>query len=126
MLSRNEGVLGTFYIKTNQEGQGNHVCNLRLQVSSSARGYGLATAMCKHSQKIARELGYKAMQFNFVASINEGAVKLWNKLSFDTIGHLPKTFHHSSEGYVDAFIMYKWRNITIQSAYACGTDDFKR
>ena len=101
-------ILGTYYIKTNQSGPGDHVCNCGYMVSSSARGRGLATAMCEHSQHIGRELGYKAMQFNFVASTNEGAVRLWSKLGFATVGRLPKAFHHPSEGYVDAFVMYKW------------------
>ena len=101
-------ILGTYYIKTNQAGPGDHVCNCGYMVSSAARGRGLATAMCEHSQDAAKKLGYKAMQFNFVASSNEGAVRLWNKLGFATVGRLPKAFHHPSEGYVDALVMYKW------------------
>ena len=73
-------ILGTYYLKTNQSGPGDHVCNCGYMVSSAARGRGLATAMCEHSQAIAKELGYKAMQFNFVASSNEGAIRLWKKL----------------------------------------------
>lgn len=101
-------VLGTYYIKTNQQGPGAHVCNCGYMVSSDARGRGLATAMCEHSQEVAKKLGYKAMQFNFVASSNEGAVRLWNKLGFATVGQLPRAFHHPSRGYVDALVMYKW------------------
>lgn len=101
-------ILGTYYLKTNQAGPGDHVCNCGYMVSSTARGRGLATAMCEHSQEVARELGYKAMQFNFVASTNEGAVGLWNKLGFATVGRLPKAFLHPSKGYTDALVMYKW------------------
>ena len=101
-------VLGTYYLKTNQAGPGDHVCNCGYMVSSSARGRGLATAMCQHSQRIAKALGYKAMQFNFVASTNEGAVKLWTKLGVATVGRLPKAFRHPAQGYVDALVMYKW------------------
>ena len=64
--------------------------------------------MCKHSQKQARDLGYKAMQFNFVAETNEGAVRLWHKLAFETVGRLPRAFNHPSLGFVDALVMYKW------------------
>ena len=101
-------IVVTYYIKTNQSGPGAHVCNCGYMVSSTARRRGLATAMCEHSQKVARELGYKAMQFNCVAASNEGAVRLWNKLGFATVGRLPKAFHHPSQGYVDALVMYKW------------------
>jgi len=101
-------ILGTYYIKTNQAGPGSHVCNCGYMVSSKTRGRGIATAMCEHSQKIAGQLGYKAMQFNFVAASNEGAVRLWDRLGFETVGRLPKAFHHPSKGYVDALVMYKW------------------
>ena len=108
VIEQDGTILGTYYIKTNQAGPGSHVCNCGYMVSPAARGRGLATAMCTHSQQIARELGYKAMQFNFVASTNEGAIRLWKQLGFDTVGRLPKAFYHPSKGYVDALVIYKW------------------
>ena len=108
VFEENGHILGTYYLKTNQAGPGNHVCNCGYMVSSEARGRGLATSMCEHSQEMAKQLGYKAMQFNFVASTNEGAVRLWEKLGFETVGTLPKAFNHPAKGYVDALVMYKW------------------
>jgi ribosomal protein S18 acetylase RimI-like enzyme len=108
VFEENDIILGTYFIKTNQAGPGNHVCNCGYMVSSAARGRGLATQMCEHSQDIARDLGYKAMQFNFVAASNEGAVRLWHKLGFETVGRLPGAFNHPKQGYVDALVMYKW------------------
>ena len=107
VLEEEGNILGTYFLKTNQAGPGSHVCNCGYMVSSSARGRGLATAMCEHSQDVARTLGYKAMQFNFVASSNEGAVRLWGNLGFETVGRLPKAFNHPILGYVDALVMYK-------------------
>jgi ribosomal protein S18 acetylase RimI-like enzyme len=101
-------ILGTYYLKTNQSGPGDHVCNCGYMVSSAARGRGLATAMCEHSQEVAKELGYRAMQFNFVAATNKGAIRLWKKLGFEIVGRLPKAFFHPANGYVDALVMYKW------------------
>jgi RimJ/RimL family protein N-acetyltransferase len=101
-------IVGTYYIKSNQPGAGSHVCNCGYMVSSKERGKGFATAMCEHSQSVAKELGYKAMQFNLVVSTNEGAIRLWKKLGFDIVGRLPLAFNHPTKGYVDAFIMYKW------------------
>ncbi|WP_027848401.1 MULTISPECIES: GNAT family N-acetyltransferase [Pseudomonadota] len=108
VAEENGKIYGTYYIKTNQAGPGNHVCNCGYMVSSIARGRGLATTMCEHSQEMALKLGYKAMQFNFVASSNEGAVRLWNKLGFETVGRLPSAFNHPTKGYVDALVMFKW------------------
>ena len=101
-------ILGTYYIKTNHDGPGAHVCNCGYMVASAERGSGLATSMCKHSQQEAIRLGYRAMQFNFVASSNEGAVRLWNKLGFATVGRLSRAFAHPRLGDVDALVMYKW------------------
>lgn len=101
-------ILGSYTLKTNHDGPGNHVCNCGYMVSSKARGRGLATLMCEHSQEIARELGYRAMQFNFVAATNTGAVALWHKLGFETVGKLPRAFRHPKLGYADALVMYKW------------------
>lgn len=108
VIEENGEILGTYYIKTNQAGPGSHVSNCGYMVSSAARGRGLATILCEHSQEVARQLGYKAMQFNFVASSNQGAVRLWHKLGFSTVGRLPKAFNHPEKGYVDALVMYKW------------------
>jgi len=108
VVEENGRIMATYYIKTNQAGPGKHVCNCGYMVSTSDRGKGLATKMCLHSQKIAIELGYQAMQFNFVASTNKGAFRLWTKLGFDTVGKLPKAFNHPSKGFVDALVMYKW------------------
>jgi ribosomal protein S18 acetylase RimI-like enzyme len=108
VFEENGEILGTYYIVTNHSGPGDHVCNCGYMVSSNARGKGLATSMCEHSQEIAKLMGYKAMQFNFVASSNESAVRLWEKLGFESVGRLPKAFNHPGQGFVDALVMYKW------------------
>lgn len=101
-------ILGTYYIKSNQLGLGGHVCNCGYMVASAARGMGVASSMCEHSQEIARKLGYKAMQYNLVVSTNTAGVNLWTKMGFETVGRLPKAFNHPVYGFVDALVMYKW------------------
>ena len=100
-------IVGTYYLKTNQPGPGSHVCNCGYIVSASARGQGVATALCRHSLTLARELGYQAMQYNFVAATNAGAVRLWQSLGFDIVGTLPGAFRHPTAGLVDAHVMYQ-------------------
>ena len=102
-----DGIIGTYYIRTNQPGGGAHICNCGYIVAPQARGQGLAAQMCDHSQREARALGYRAMQFNLVLASNAGAVRLWHRLGFATIGTIPEAFAHPRLGYVDAYVMYK-------------------
>lgn len=100
-------IVGTYYIKPNQTGNGDHICNCGYIVSANARGRGIATSMCEHSQAMARELGFTAMQFNFVVATNHGAIRLWQRLGFTIVGTLPQAFRHPQAGLVDAHVMYK-------------------
>ena len=100
-------LLGTYFIKPNQPGLGSHVCNCGYVVSPEARGQGVASAMCEHSQTQAVSMGFRAMQFNLVAATNAGAVRLWQKHGFSVVGTLPGAFRHQSLGFVDAHVMFK-------------------
>ena len=100
-------ILGTYYLQANQRGGGKHVANCGYMVSPKAQGKGLAAAMCEHSQVVARERGFRAMQFNHVVSANVRAVALWQRLGFEIVGTLPKAFKHPVHGYVDSFVMFK-------------------
>lgn len=106
-VDENNQVVGTYYIKPNQPALGAHVCNCGYIVADKARGKGVASEMCKHSQREALSRGFRAMQYNLVASSNESAVRLWKKHGFTVIGTLPKAFRHPRLGFVDAFVMYK-------------------
>lgn len=100
-------ILGSYYLKPNQPTLGAHVANCGYLVSASARGRGIATQMCEHSQDEARNRGFRAMQFNLVVKTNEASVYLWKKLGFDIVGTLPGAFNHAKFGFVDALVMYK-------------------
>ena len=100
-------ILGTYYMRPNQAGGGSHVCNCGFMVSADATGRGIAGRLCEHSLVHARSRGYRAMQFNFVVSTNERAVRLWQKFGFGIAGRLPLAFHHPVQGHVDALVMFR-------------------
>jgi len=112
VATENGAWLGTYYIKTNAAGGGAHVCNCGYVTSESARGRGVAAAMCLHSQDEARRLGYCAIQFNMVLASNSGALRLWHRLGFETVGQVPRVFDHPEQGLVDGHVMYKWLEST--------------
>lgn len=100
-------ILGTCYVRDNQAGGGRHVCNAGYMTDHRATGRGIAREMCRHTLGFARECGYHAMQFNFVVSTNERAVRLWQFMGFAVVGRLPLAFHHPIHGYVDALVMFQ-------------------
>lgn len=100
-------VVGTYFLKPNQMGGGAHVCNGGYATAVEHRGKGVATLLCEHSQERAKATGYRAMQFNFVVSVNEAAVRLWKKLGFEVVGRLPEAFDHPERGFVEVLVMFK-------------------
>jgi ribosomal protein S18 acetylase RimI-like enzyme len=102
-------IVGTYYIKANQPGRGDHVCNCGYVTAPEATGKGVARAMCAHSLEQAKARGFRAMQFNFVIATNTRAVALWHSLGFQTVGRLPGAYYHPDGRYLDALVM--WRDV---------------
>ena len=102
-------ILGTYILRPNQSGGGSHVANAAFMVAPNARGQGIGRVMAEHCLSEARLLGFRAMQFNFVVSTNDSAVRLWQKLGFNIVGTLPGAFHHPEKGYVDVYVMFRSR-----------------
>ena len=100
-------MLGSYFLRANHPGGGSHVANTGYMTAAEATGRGVARAMCLDLLERARERGFRAMQFNFVVSTNERAVKLWHGLGFQTVGRLPGAFSHPGMGDVDVLVMYR-------------------
>lgn len=94
VAEENGEILGTYYLRANQKGGGSHVSNCGYMTAPWASGRGVARAMCQHSLEHAKERGFRAMQFNFVVSSNERAVRLWQSMGFEIVGRLPRAFMH--------------------------------
>ena len=107
VAEENGELLGTYFLHANQKGGGAHVANCGYITSIRASGRGVARAMCGHSLDHAKTRGFRAMQFNFVVSTNQRAVRLWQSFGFEIVGRLPRAFLHPTQGYVDAFVMYR-------------------
>jgi len=107
VAEENTAILGTYFLRSNQKGGGEHVANCGYITAPNATGRGVARSMCQHSLDHAATRGFRAMQFNFVVSSNERAVKLWQSFGFEIVGRLPEAFLHPTLGYVDALVMFR-------------------
>lgn len=107
-LAEDDGkILGSYFIKPNQPGLGAHIANCGYMVHPEYRGRGIGKQLFDHSWSVAKQSGYKGMQFNLVVSTNHAAVQLWQNSGFSIIGTVPKGFHHRELGYVDAYVMFR-------------------
>jgi ribosomal protein S18 acetylase RimI-like enzyme len=100
-------IVGTYFLRANQGGGGGHVANCGYMTATASQGRGVARAMLEHSLSRARERSFRAMQFNFVVSTNERAIRTWQAYGFEIVGTLPSAFRHPHLGFVDALVMFR-------------------
>src|SRR5260370_7881186 len=82
-------VAGTYCLRANQQGGGAHVANCGYMTASRASGRAVARAMCAHSLETARELGFRAMQFNFVVGTNQRPEHICHRSAFELLARFP-------------------------------------
>lgn len=102
----NDRVVGSSHIGANRGGNGAHIANASFATHPDARGKGVAGALVTHAKDWARNQGFRAMQFNFVVSTNDGAIRAWERAGFRILCRLPGAFNHPRLGYVDGLVMF--------------------
>lgn len=100
-------VIGGFYLKPNNSGRSSHIANAAYMIRSTFRGKGIGSLLIKASLYLAKDLGFRAMQFNMVLSQNLLAIKLYQRLGFDIVGILPGAVRNPDGSYQDGYIMYR-------------------
>jgi DNA-binding MarR family transcriptional regulator/L-amino acid N-acyltransferase YncA len=106
-------IVGGFYLKSNYTGRSDHIANAAYMINSSYRGKGIGSLMIKASLGIAEKMGYEGMQFNMVLSENTGAIRLYERLGFSTVGIIPKAIRNRDGTYQNGHVMYKNLNPLI-------------
>ncbi len=100
-------IVGTATLGPNRGGPGAHVATASFMVDPERAGRGTGRALGEHVLGLARDRGYRAMQFNAVVETNGPAVALWRSLGFDVLATVPEAFDHPAHGYVGLHVMYR-------------------
>jgi RimJ/RimL family protein N-acetyltransferase len=100
-------IVGAYYLRPDQGGPGDHICNAGYVIAEAARGKGYAVALCRQSQEQALAMGFTGMKFNLVIVSNKAAIAAWQKAGMAIIGTVPRAFRHPRLGLVDAHIMFR-------------------
>ena len=105
--SSEQELIGGFYIKSNFSGRSNHIANAAYMIRNTHRGQGIGTFLVKASLEIAKNLGFRAMQFNMVLSQNVIALKLYQKLRFNIIGTIPRAIRNPDGSYQEGYVLHR-------------------
>jgi L-amino acid N-acyltransferase YncA len=102
-----QSVVGCYMLRPNMKGRGDHIANATYFVAEGQRGKGIGSLLAQHSISTAKNLGYRAMQYNGVVIGNETSLHFWKKIGFEVVGKIPGGFRNKQDGYDDVCIMYK-------------------
>lgn len=99
-------ILGLYIVHPNSVGRCGHIANASYGVKPNHQGKGIGEKLVIDSLKVARSLGFRIMQFNAVVSTNKGAIHLYKKLGFTSLGVIPNGFKQKDGSYVDMIPFY--------------------
>ena len=97
----NGEIVGLYILHPNNIGRCGHIANSSYAVKLGQRGKNIGKKLVEHSLKIAKEKGYRILQFNAVVASNEVALHLYKKLGFNQLGVIPGGFLFKDNEYLD-------------------------
>ncbi len=98
--------VGLYILHPNNVGRCGHICNTSYAVRRDLRGQHIGEILVNDSINMAREYGFKILQFNAVVATNEPALKLYEKLGFIKLGTIPGGFLMKDGHYEDIIPHY--------------------
>ncbi len=83
-----------------------HRCDVAIALYKKVWGAGIGRLMLEAVLKTAKEIGYEQAELEVIRT-NETAVKLYEKLGFETYGKFPDNMKYTDGTYADALWMMK-------------------
>ena len=106
-VAEEDGVIvGLYILHPNNIGRCGHIANASYAVAADQRGKRIGEKLVVHSLEMAKESGFRIMQFNAVVADNKGAISLYKKLGFKELGTIPGGFKMDDGSFVDIIPFY--------------------
>jgi len=99
-------IVGLYILHPNNVGRCGHICNASYAVREDVRGQRIGEKLVIHCMSMAKELGFKILQFNAVVKTNKYALRLYKKLGFVKLGIIPNGFLMKDGTYEDIIPHY--------------------
>ncbi|SCW26243.1 N-acetylglutamate synthase, GNAT family [Ruminococcaceae bacterium YRB3002] len=85
-------VRGLYILHPNNIGRCGHICNASYAVDADSRGQHIGSLLVTDCMEMARELGFRVLQFNAVVESNTHARHLYERLGFTQLGTITGGF----------------------------------
>ncbi len=99
-------VVGLYILHPNNIGRCGHIGNASYAVRSDCRGLHIGEQLVQDSLNMARQLGFRLMQFNAVVRSNVHARHLYERLGFVPLGTIPGGFRMKDGHFEDICLYY--------------------
>ena len=103
-VAEDNTVLAVAIVHPNAIGRSGHIANGSYAVSSKCRGMHIGDKLVRDSLEVAKNLGYRIMQFNAVVASNIHAQHLYERIGFEIVGCVKGGFRNLNEEFEDMFV----------------------
>ena len=99
-------VVGLYILHPNNVGRCGHICNASYAVRKDVRGAHIGEKLVLDCIKMAKEKGFRVLQFNAVVASNVHALHLYERIGFTKLGVIPGGFRMPDGHYEDIIPHY--------------------
>lgn len=99
-------IAGLYILHPNNIGRCSRIANASYAVSGESRGKGIGKRLVEDSLLQAKSFGFYVLQFNAVVASNTAAIHLYEKLGFERLGKIPKSFRRKDGSFEDLLLFF--------------------
>ena len=104
--TENNEIVGLYILHPNNVGRCGHICNASYTVRRDIRGQHIGEKLVLDCLAMAKEKGFRIMQFNAVVASNTHALHLYERIGFTKLGVIPGGFRMPDGHYEDIIPHY--------------------
>lgn len=101
-----EEIVGLYILHPNNVGRCGHICNASYAVRKDIRGQHIGEKLVLDCLSMAKEKGFRILQFNAVVASNTHALHLYERIGFTKLGVIPGGFRMPDGHYEDIIPHY--------------------
>ena len=102
----NGKIVGLYILHPNNIGRCSSIANASYAVSQKHRGKGIGEKLVQDSLRQGTLQGFHILQFNAVVKSNIGAIHLYQKLGFKTLGEIPKCYRQKDGTFENLLLFF--------------------